>query len=178
MDFVAFDFETASAKRASACSLALVIVRDNQIVDELYSLINPQTEFNYRNVQIHGIREQDVQDAPTFGELWPHLAPFFTANSLVIAHNAPFDNGVLKASLTDQNLTLPTYQSLDTVRTSRKLSPELPNHKLNTVAAAYDIDLHHHHNALDDAHACAEILIHQVNQFGSSAITPLIKNIN
>ncbi|WP_263848915.1 exonuclease domain-containing protein [Limosilactobacillus equigenerosi] len=77
MDFVAFDFETASAKRTSACSLALVIVRDNQIVDELYSLINPQTEFNYRNVQIHGIREQDVQDAPTFGELWIHLAPFF-----------------------------------------------------------------------------------------------------
>lgn len=178
MDFVAFDFETASAKRASACSLALVVVRDNQIVDELYSLINPQTPFNYRNIQIHGIREQDVQDAPTFSELWPHLAPFFTPDSLVIAHNATFDNSVLKASLTEQAIPVPSYQSLDTVRTSRRLAPDLPNHKLNTVAAAYAIDLHHHHNALDDAHACAEILIHQLQQFGPAAIEPFIKTIN
>ena len=45
MDFVAFDFETANAKRNSACSLALSVVRNGQIVDEFYSLINPQAEF-------------------------------------------------------------------------------------------------------------------------------------
>ena len=39
MNFVAFDFETANAKRNSACSLALTVVQNNQIVDELYSLI-------------------------------------------------------------------------------------------------------------------------------------------
>lgn len=42
MNFVAFDFETANAKRNSACSLALTVVQNNQIVDELYSLINPK----------------------------------------------------------------------------------------------------------------------------------------
>ncbi len=42
MNFVSIDFETANAKRNSACSLALTVVRNDQIVDDLYSLINPQ----------------------------------------------------------------------------------------------------------------------------------------
>lgn len=59
MNFVAIDFETANYQRDSACSLALTVVRDNQVVDEFYTLINPEVEFNYRNTQIHGISEED-----------------------------------------------------------------------------------------------------------------------
>ena len=55
MNFIAIDFETASGKRFSACSLALTVVRDSQITDQFYTLINPQTPFFWRNVQIHGI---------------------------------------------------------------------------------------------------------------------------
>ena len=50
MNFVAMDFETANAKRASACSIALAIVRDNQVAHEFYSLINPEMEFSWRNI--------------------------------------------------------------------------------------------------------------------------------
>ena len=99
MNFIAMDFETASAKRYSACSLALTIVRDNQIADEFYTLINPQTPFFWRNVQIHGIHERDVADAPTFPEVWEHIKGFYTPEKLVIAHNNRFDNGVLKSTL-------------------------------------------------------------------------------
>lgn len=74
MNFVAFDFETANAKRNSACSLALTVVQNNQIVDELYSLINPKTNFDYRNIAIHGIKPQMVADSPDFSELWPHIS--------------------------------------------------------------------------------------------------------
>ena len=93
MNFVAMDFETASPKRYSACSLALTIVRNNQVADEFYSLIKPDTEFNWRNVQIHGIHEEDVVDAPSFPEIWQVINPFFQTNQLIVAHNAPFDNG-------------------------------------------------------------------------------------
>ncbi len=55
MNFVAMDFETANAKRYSACSLALTIVRNNHIEDEFYSLINPGVPFSWRNIQFHGI---------------------------------------------------------------------------------------------------------------------------
>ena len=171
------DFETASPKRFSACSLSLVVVRHNQIVDEFYSLINPQTPFSWRNTQIHGIHESDVVNAPTFPDIWQHINPFFAPDKLVIAHNATFDNSVLKNTLQHYQITLPAYQTLDTLRTSQKLFLNLPNHKLNTVADALNIELNHHHNALDDAQACADILIHQAQQFGAQQIKPFIKMI-
>ncbi|WP_311408713.1 exonuclease domain-containing protein, partial [Liquorilactobacillus uvarum] len=99
MDFVALDFETANFKRNSACSIALTVVRNDHIVDEFYSLINPQVPFNQRNIQIHGIRPEDVSNAPTFLELWPHLSPLFAPNKLIVAHNATFDCSVLKNTL-------------------------------------------------------------------------------
>ena len=101
MNFVAMDFETANGKRYSACSLALTIVRDSKIADEFYTLINPQTDFFWRNVQIHGIHEEDVQDAPTFPEVWQHIKQFYRPAQLVIAHNNTIDNSVLKNTLLD-----------------------------------------------------------------------------
>lgn len=171
------DFETANGKRFSACSVALTIVRHSQIVDEFYSLINPQTDFFWRNVQIHGIHEQDVKDAPTFPEVWQHIKSFYTPDQLVIAHNNTFDNSVLKSTLEHYQIDPPAYQTLDTVKTSRQLLPGLANYKLNTVCDALQIDLHHHHNALDDAQACANILLYQNNHFGSNEIRPFIKMI-
>ena len=53
MNFVSMDFETANGSRDSACSLALVLVRNDQIVDNFYTLINPQQYFSPRNIQIH-----------------------------------------------------------------------------------------------------------------------------
>ena len=177
MNFVAMDFETASGKRWSACSLSLVVVRQNQIVDEFYTLINPQTPFFWRNVQIHGIHEKDVANAPVFPEVWEHIQPFFDANKLVIAQNASFDNSVLKNTLTHYELPVPNFLSLDTLKTSRQFWPQLPNHKLNTICDALNIQLYHHHNALDDAQACANILLTQNRQFGPEMIKPFIVNV-
>ena len=177
MNFIAMDFETASAKRYSACSLALTIVRDNQIADEFYTLINPQTPFFWRNVQIHGIHERDVADAPTFPEVWEHIKGFYTPEKLVIAHNNRFDNGVLKSTLEHYGIEPPAYQTLDTDVSSRRLLPGLSNYKLYTVCGALNIDLHHHHNALDDAQACANILLYQGQHFGSQRLRPFIKMV-
>ncbi|MDR3241613.1 MAG: 3'-5' exonuclease [Lactobacillaceae bacterium] len=177
MNFIAMDFETASQVRSSAVSMAVVVVRDNQLVDEFYSLINPQMQFNTRNTQIHGIHPEDVEDAPLFPEVWQQIKQFYTAEQLVIAHNAPFDNGVLRATLEHYDIKAPHYLSLDTVKTSRKLYPELPNHKLNTVSAALGIDLLHHHNALDDTVAAAQILVTQAQQFGVDPLKALVKPI-
>ncbi|MBM7544540.1 3'-5' exonuclease [Periweissella beninensis] len=175
MDFIAIDFETANPSRNSAVSLALTIVRDNSISDEFYTLINPQTTFHRRNIQIHGITSQDVVNAPTFPLIWEQIKMFFTSDQLVIAHNAPFDNSVLKNTLLSYNLIVPTFLSLDTARLSKQLLPHLVNHKLNTVANALDIPLVHHHNALDDSLAAANILLKEYAQFGETPINQAIK---
>lgn len=169
------DFETANGKRHSACSLALVVVRENKIVNSFYTLIKPDTEFSPRNIQIHGIRPRDVADAPMFPEVWTHIKDLFTPNHLVTAHNANFDVGVLKNTLEHYQIQTPHYMVLDTLRTSRKFYPNFPNHKLNTVCAELNIDLEHHHNALADSIACANILLTQDQQYGDQALKKLVK---
>lgn len=175
MDFIAFDFETANAKRNSACSLALTVVRNDQIVDELYSLIDPRSQFSSFNTKIHGLSAKDTANAPTFAELWPHICSFFKKDSLVVAHNAPFDCSVLNKTLESYDLQTPEFLVLDTVKTSRKFYQDLSDHKLNTICDHLNIDLKQHHNALFDSNACAKILLHQINEFGPEVLRPFIK---
>ncbi|GKS80814.1 exonuclease [Ligilactobacillus pabuli] len=175
MDFIALDFETASPKRHSACSLALTVVRQNQVVDEMYSLIKPPTEFAPGNVRIHGITARDVANSPTFPELWPHITNFFGPNKLIVAHNAAFDVSVLRKTLGFYQLDIPNFLVLDTLKTSRQLLKGLPNYKLNTVCDYLSVSLKHHHNALADSQACAQILLSEAQQFGTDVLKPLVK---
>lgn len=177
MNFVALDFETASPKRYSPCSIALTVVNNNQISSEFYSLIKSDVDFFWRNVKVHGITADDVAQAPKFPELWPHIAGLFTQNSLVVAHNASFDCSVLKRTLQFYQLPVPEFLLLDTLKTSRQFFKSFPNQKLNTICDELNIELDHHHNALDDSQACAKILLYQAEKFGSSSLKPFVKPV-
>ncbi|EPI39404.1 exonuclease, DNA polymerase III, epsilon subunit family [Enterococcus faecalis LA3B-2] len=174
MNFYAFDFETASYDKHSACSIAIVKVENSQIVDEFYTLIKPEKPFFWRNTQIHGIHESDVVNAPKFPEVWQQIQHCFQPNRLVVAHNASFDCSVLAGCLDYYGLEQPNYLSLCTVKTSRKLFPEFPNHKLNTVCENLNITLNNHHDALEDSRACAEILLQQEQRFGVEPLKKLV----
>ena len=160
MNFIAMDFETANHYPESACSLALVMVRNNKIVDRFYTVINPQMPFDARNIQVHQITAEDVKNAPTMA-------------MLVAAHNARFDTNVMRQSLARYGIEEPHYLVIDTLASSKLLEPELPDHKLDTVSEALNVELWHHHNALSDSEACAGILIKQEEQFGDEAIKNL-----
>ena len=177
MNFIAMDFETANAARHSACSIALVFVQDSQIVGKYYSLLRPDTDFHWRNIQVHGIKPEMVENAPTFAEIWPDLAPYFQASHLIVAHNAPFDNSVLKGCLDYYGFSEAHYQSICTVRSSRKLFPDFENHRLNTVCEHLGIDLENHHDALEDSLACANILLTQERLFGADALKSFVKKV-
>ncbi|KAF1302398.1 3'-5' exonuclease [Enterococcus saccharolyticus] len=174
MNFIAMDFETANAQKHSACSLALVMVRNSQIVGEYYTLIKPETDFFWRNIQVHGIHPEDVKQAPKFPEVWETIAQYYNQHSLIVAHNAGFDTGVLAGCLDYYGLQQPSYLSLCTVKTSRKLYPEVPNHKLNTMCDFLNIPLNNHHDALEDSRACANILLHQERTFGVEPLKKLV----
>lgn len=177
MNFIAMDFETANHYPESACSLALVMVRNNEIVDQFYTVINPQMPFDAKNIQVHQITAEDVKLAPTMAEVWPHIKDLFQPGMLVAAHNARFDTNVMKQSLARYNINEPHYFVIDTLKTSKLFEPNLENHKLNTVSEALGVNLWHHHNALSDSQACAEILIKQNQLFGDDAIKDLIYQI-
>lgn len=177
MNFVAMDFETANAQRHSACSIALVVVQDSQIVGRYYSLIQPEVPFHPRNIDVHGIRPEMVKNSPKFPEVWREIHSFFQKDRLIVAHNAPFDNGVLKSCLEYYQLEPAHFLSLCTVRSSRKLFPQFENHRLNTVCTNLGIPLLNHHDALEDSLACAGIVLNQEKQFGSQALKQFVKNV-
>ena len=177
MNFIAMDFETANRHPESACSLALVMVRDNQIVDRFYTVINPQMPFDARNIQIHDITADDVKDAPTMAEVWTQIKDLYQPGMLVCAHNARFDTNVMKQSLARYDIQEPHYFVIDTLQTSKLFEPNLANHKLDTVSEALNVELWHHHNALSDSEACASILIAQNKEFGDEPIKNLVYQI-
>lgn len=156
-DFAAIDFETANSERSSVCSVGVVIVKNNEIVDSFYSLINPEPNYyNYWCTKVHGLTNQDTDDAPIFPEVWKQIAPLIEGLPLV-AHNSPFDESCLKAVFRVYQMDYPDYKFYDTLSTVRRTMKGLENHQLHTVAAVCGYQLDNHHHALADAEACAWI---------------------
>ena len=159
-DFAAIDFETANENRCSVCSVGVVIVRGGKIVDSFYSLIHPEPEYyQWFCKQVHGLCEEDTYDAPVFPYVWEKIAPMIEGLPLV-AHNSPFDEGCLKEVFKVHQMDYPDYTFYDTCAASRRhFGHRLPDHQLQTVAAACGFDLQRHHHALADAEACAAIAL-------------------
>lgn len=171
LNFIAIDFETASASRDSACSLGAVTVRDGVIVDRRYSLIKPNGPFSEFCIRVHGITEKDVETAPTFSDIYPVVYKLLN-NQVVVAHNANFDIGVLRASCESRNLLMPNVTPFCTVDMSRIAWPDLPKHKLNTLCDEFHFPLNHH-NAIADATACGQILLRCADELHATSIEDL-----
>ena len=171
-DFAAIDFETANCERSSVCSVGVVIVRDGEIVDRLYSLIKPEPEYyNYWCSQVHGLCAKDTEDAPVFPFVWEKVETLLKqygiegVNSMngerglpLVAHNKSFDENCLKAVFRVYQMDYPDYEFYCTCIASRKVWPG-GHHNLDIIAARCGYDLQNHHHALADAEACAAIAV-------------------
>ncbi|MFH0944263.1 MAG: 3'-5' exonuclease [Planctomycetota bacterium] len=159
--FVAIDFETADPKRDSACAVGLVRVENSRIVrEEEYFIRPPRRDFWF--TYIHGITYSMVKDSPTFGELWPELAPWFRGAQFLAAHSAPFDQSVLRACCEQHGLNIPSVPFRCTVKVARERWGIYPT-KLPDVCSRLRIALNHH-EALSDARACARIMMRALRE--------------
>jgi len=160
LDFAAIDFETANEFPSSVCSVGVVVVRGGEVVDKFYSLIHPEPEYYQWFCQrVHGLTPEDTEEAPVFPYVWTQIEPLIEGLPL-IAHNARFDEGCLKSVFRVYRMDYPDYVFNDTLAASRRrFGCRLPNHQLQTVAAACGYDLFNHHHALADAEACAAIAL-------------------
>ena len=174
VDFTAIDFETANGFRGSACSVGLIRVRDSRVVARDYWVMRPPEGFDHfdaRNVQIHGIHPEDVADAPRFAETYPRLKDF-VGEDVLLAHNAAFDVGVIKAGLQASGVAGEAVVYGCTVKLARK-TYELASYSLPFAAAEAGFDLTSHHDALADAEACAHIAIDAARRHGVSDVAAL-----
>lgn len=173
--WIAIDFETASRERASACALGLAVIEDGRIVEERDWLIRPPgNHFEHWNTRIHGIHADLVAQEPEFDELWPEIAPYLEG-VVILAHNAPFDIGVLRSELSRCGLEAPVTAGYHcTVRISRRAWPDLADHKLSSVCRHCGIDLTHH-QAASDARACASIALRCLEESGEPTLDAMVR---
>jgi DNA polymerase-3 subunit epsilon len=160
LDFVALDFETANSFRASACSLGMTRVIGGKVVAEKGLMFRPPKgfdEFSPRNIQIHGIRPEDVERKPRFGEYWDEVWDFLRGYPLV-AHSAAFDMSVLRSALMESHIEVPEVQYACTIVMSKMIFP-MHSYRLPFVARkmGIDWDSKRHHEAVFDANIAAQI---------------------
>lgn len=172
MNFTAIDFETANEKRASACAIGITLVKNGKIAEQAYHLIRPpELYFNPINISIHGITRNDVDDKPTFSELWPSIKQYFE-NRLVIAHNASFDMSVLRSTLDNYAIPYPELSYGCTLIMSRKHWPDQRGYSLNVIADLLNIEFQHHH-AMEDSLVCAQIALNILNSNMANSLKEL-----
>ncbi|MBX3298049.1 MAG: 3'-5' exoribonuclease [Acidobacteria bacterium] len=174
-DFVVFDLETTGAK-APPCRITEVgayRVAGGEVRDRFHTLLNPEMPIPPFITQLTGIDDDMVAGAPLFGEILGDLLRFI-GDSVMVAHNAAFDMRFLNYEISrifpDHRLANPC---LCTVQLSRRLLPEIENHKLKTVARHYEIDLVDHHRASADAFATAHIFVNLLSRLHSDGVKDL-----
>lgn len=156
--FIVFDVETPNYANDRISAIGITVVQDGGIFKEYYSLVNPEAHFDSFNIQLTGITPKMIEDQPTFPLLWQQILPIMDSG-LLVAHNAPFDMGVLAKCLHDYNIVWQTNVDYAcTCTMGRVCYPQLGNHKLNTICDHLGIDFNHHH-AGSDSHACASLLL-------------------
>ena len=153
LHFVAVDVETANHNRGSICQIAIVEFRSGVIVSEWSSLVDPDEAFYPSNIEIHGIKPEDVAGHPTIRELAEEIHGRLTGR-LVVSHTL-FDQQSLSIACPEIARGL---RWLDTCDAARRAWPELPCHRLPVLADQLGIEFEHH-DALEDARTAGKVLI-------------------
>ena len=177
MTFTAIDFETAHA--CFPCQIGLTHIENGQLTESVSWLIKPACfpYMNPHNEYVHGISSFDLKDAPTFEELWSKLQTHLE-NSILVAHNAAFDMGVLKAALSYYDLAKPWIEYFCSLGLSRKTWKVLPNgHSLGNLCAFHGIHFRHH-DAGDDAAACAQLTLKAFDTIGAATLENGLELVN
>ncbi len=173
--FVVFDLETTGAK-APPCRITEIgacRILNGEIVSKFHTLINPEEPIPEFITALTGIDDSMVKNAPVFGEVVSSFLEF-VGDAVLVAHNSPFDMGFLDFEIgrVFENYRL-SNPSLCTVQLSRRLFPQIENHKLNTVAKHFSIELINHHRAEHDAVATAGIFLNLLDAMRSRGIEDL-----
>lgn len=178
MNFVTIDFETANEKRGSVCAVAVILFEGRTITKEIEWLVCPPPHLNYFNpfnVQIHGIKENDIIGKPEFNEIWHEIHELIN-NRTLVAHNASFDISVLCQLLDHYNLPYPRIKFVCTCNVARKTWDKQINYTLKNIANHLGY-VFKHHDAHDDARICGQILLDACEYHNCDSIDELARKI-
>lgn len=158
MNYVALDFETANSYPGGACSVALArFDEEGTLLETYYSLIRPKHPyFDPGMTAVHKLSSDDCLAAPEFDKIWEQMRSFI-GRDILVAHNAVFDMGVMKAAFEAYDLEAREMSYLCTLTIARKLWPKMHSYKLSYLVDYFDMEYQAHY-ALDDAIMCGKIM--------------------
>lgn len=163
--FAVIDLETSGGSPrlgAGITEIGVVKVRGGQEIGSFQSFVDPGHALPYFITELTGITDQMLVSAPFIDEVLPTLFEFLGSpnETVLVAHNSPFDISFLKAASLAHSFEWPDYVTIDTARLARSvLDPEeVPNCKLGTLAEFFGAKTSPNHRALDDALATVDVL--------------------
>jgi len=166
--FVALDLETTGLSPRNGhriIEIGMAAIADGYIAEEFESLVNVERKISSKVQRIHGISNEMLIDQPTFEDIFPRLQSFLN-DSIIIAHNARFDQEFLRYETRRLSSTLKN-RFVCTLEMSRKHYPGLPNYKLDTVYrylfGEITTDIRRH-RALDDARMAAHVWLEMMKR--------------
>ena len=162
---IVFDIETTglSVKNCKITEIGAVKVKNGEVTESFNTFVNPGVPIPEEIVELTGITDEMVADAPPVREALEAFFDFIgdrdTENKrLLVAHNASFDMGFIRYAAEECGLEF-RNPYLDTVALSRYINPDLKKHKLDTLAEYYQLGDFNHHRACDDAAMLAAIYV-------------------
>ncbi len=178
-EFIVFDLETTglSAQGERITEIGAVKIRGGQVVETFNTFVNPQRAIPPKIVELTGITDEMVKDAPLEDEalaLWQEFCP---PNAVLVAHNADFDCGFMRAAFGRCGKEF-NHTYIDTVAVARSMFKGLKNHKLDTVAAYLKVGDFNHHRACDDADVLGRIFLRMMELLKEEHGIDNIEHIN
>lgn len=172
--FLAIDLETANADMASICQIGIATFQNGRIVSEWSTLIDPEDYFDDVNISIHGIDEDAVKGAPTFSQAYIELQKILD-NVICVSHTH-FDRVSLNRAIEGSSLQPFNVKWLDSAKVARRTWEEVAyrGYGLANLCKMIGYEFKHH-DALEDAKACGEVLIEAINASGIDLNSWLIR---
>lgn len=174
MEYVVFDLETTglSPEKDAIVEIGAMYVRAGEVVEtpHFHALVNPQREIPWYATRVHGIRNAHVQGAPTLGEVLPAFLDF-VGDRPVVAHNAPFDGGFMRAAASRCGLHWSPRAEICTVQLSRRAFPRERSHNLDLLAQRFGLswEAGDRHRSLGDVRVTAHAFLRLQEQLGAQA---------
>jgi DNA polymerase III subunit epsilon len=163
--FAVLDLETSGGSPrlgAGITEIGVVKVKGGEILGTFQSFVDPGHSLPVFITQLTGISDEMLISAPFIDEILPTLFEFLgsTDETVVVAHNSPFDLSFLKAASKTHEIQWPDYLTVDTARLARAVldRDEVINCKLSTLAEFFGAATSPNHRALDDAMATVDVL--------------------
>ncbi len=175
--FVVVDLETTGGAANGSdgiTEIGAVRVCGGQVQREFQTLVDPGIPINPYVCVLTGITDAMVAGAPGIASVIPAFLEF-AHGSVLVAHNAPFDVGFLKAACAQLAIPWPGFAVVDTAVLARRVltRDEVPNCKLSTLAPFFHAGTAPDHRALHDARATVDVLHGLIGRLGNLGVHSL-----